>query len=37
MSPDDVVQLIESGQLKARKIGATYRISRSAIEEFLKG
>ncbi|WP_322798282.1 SPFH domain-containing protein [Thermoflexus sp.] len=37
VSPDDVVQLIESGQLKARKIGATYRISRSAIEEFLKG
>ncbi|WP_376791570.1 SPFH domain-containing protein [Thermoflexus sp.] len=37
VSPEDVLQLIESGQLKARKIGTTYRISRSAIEEFLKG
>ena len=37
VSPEDIVQLIESGQLKARKIGTTYRISRAAIEEFMKG
>ena len=32
----DVLSSIESGQLKAKKIGATYRITRAALEDFLK-
>lgn len=35
--PEDVVRLVESGQLKARKIDTAYRISRAALEEFMKG
>ncbi len=32
----DVVDSIAAGDLKAKKIGASYRISRAALEEFLK-
>jgi excisionase family DNA binding protein len=33
----DVLDVINSGELKARKIGSSYRISKSAIDEFLAG
>jgi len=36
VSEADVLTSIASGDLKAKKIGATYRISRTALEEFLK-
>ena len=32
---EDVLSVIQSGELKAKKIGASYRISKSAIDEFL--
>jgi excisionase family DNA binding protein len=32
----DVLQSISAGDLKAKKIGASFRISRAALEEFLK-
>jgi excisionase family DNA binding protein len=32
----DVLQTIADGTLKAKKIGSAYRITRSALEEFLK-
>jgi len=32
---EDVVQLCMSGELKAKKIGSQYRISKAAIEEFM--
>jgi excisionase family DNA binding protein len=31
----DVVSIIESGELAAKKIGASYRIKRSALDEYL--
>jgi excisionase family DNA binding protein len=34
---EDVEAAIESGDLKARKIGNAYRISRANLEEFLNG
>jgi excisionase family DNA binding protein len=37
VSEEDVVAAITAGDLKARKIGAAYRISKEAIETFLKG
>ncbi len=37
VSEEDVVAAIQAGDLKARKIGAAYRISRDALEAFLKG
>ena len=37
VSPEDVVAAIEAGDLKARKIGSAYRISRANMEEFLSG
>jgi excisionase family DNA binding protein len=37
VSEEDVVAAIESGQLKAKKIGKAYRISKEALEEYLKG
>src|SRR5690606_17981149 len=37
VSPEDVVAAIEAGDLKARKIGSAYRISRANLEEFLSG
>lgn len=36
VSEGDILSSIESGELKAKKIGSTYRISRTALEEFLK-
>ncbi|MDA1273781.1 MAG: SPFH domain-containing protein [Verrucomicrobia bacterium] len=35
VSESDVVATIESGDLKGKKIGSTYRISRTALNEFL--
>lgn len=37
VSEEDVLAAIQSGELKAKKIGNAYRISRQALEEFLKG
>jgi excisionase family DNA binding protein len=34
---EDVVQLCTSGELKAKKIGSQYRISKAAIDEFMNG
>jgi len=35
VSEEDVIAAIEAGDLKARKLGKAYRISKKAIEEFL--
>jgi len=32
----DITQMIQAGQLKAKQIGAQYRISKAALDEFLK-
>jgi excisionase family DNA binding protein len=32
----DVMQMIQGGQIKAKQIGAQYRISKSALDDFLK-
>lgn len=37
VSEEDVMAAIEAGDLKARKIGRAYRISRANLEEFLAG
>jgi excisionase family DNA binding protein len=37
VSREDVIAAIEAGELKARKIGNAYRISRANLEEFLAG
>ncbi|GAB4469049.1 MAG: SPFH domain-containing protein [Anaerolineales bacterium] len=37
VSEEDVIAAINAGDLKARKIGSAYRISKEALEEFLKG
>ena len=34
---EDVVAAIEAGDLKARKLGSAYRISKEALQEFLNG
>ena len=36
VSEEDVMATITAGDLKAKKIGSTYRITRAAVEEFLK-
>ena len=36
VSEEDVMAAITSGDLKARKLGSAYRISKSAMDEFLK-
>jgi excisionase family DNA binding protein len=36
VSVEDVVELCNSGQLKAKKIGSQFRISKTAIDEFMK-
>jgi excisionase family DNA binding protein len=36
VSEGDIINSIEAGDLKAKKIGSTYRISRANLEEFLK-
>lgn len=35
VSEGDVLETIESGNLKAKRIGSTYRIKRSAVDEYL--
>lgn len=37
VSAEDVVAAIEAGDLKARKLGSAYRISKESLDEFLKG
>lgn len=37
VSEEDVVAAIEAGDLKARKLGNAFRISKSSLEEFLDG
>jgi excisionase family DNA binding protein len=37
VSEEDVIAAIEAGDLKARKLGNAYRISKESIDEFLKG
>jgi len=37
VSEEDVIAAINAGDLKARKIGSAYRISKSALDEFLSG
>ncbi len=37
VSEEDVIAAINAGELKARKIGSAYRISKEAIQDFLKG
>ena len=37
VAAEDVVAAIEAGDLKARKIGSAYRISKDALNEFLQG
>ena len=37
VSEADIIQMIESGELKAKKIGSQYRISKGVIDEFLAG
>lgn len=37
VSEEDVVAAIEAGDLRARKLGNAYRISKAALEEFLAG
>ncbi|MCD6401527.1 MAG: SPFH domain-containing protein [Anaerolineales bacterium] len=37
VSEEDVVAAIESGDIKARKLGKAYRISKKALEDFLSG
>jgi excisionase family DNA binding protein len=37
VSEEDVVAAIEAGDLRARKLGKAYRISKNALEEFLNG
>jgi len=37
VSEEDVIAAISAGELKAKKIGSAYRISKEALEAFLKG
>jgi excisionase family DNA binding protein len=37
VSEEDVVAAIEAGDLKARKLGNAYRISKGSLEDFLSG
>lgn len=37
VSEEDIVAAIESGELKAKKIGKAYRISKESLNEFLRG
>jgi excisionase family DNA binding protein len=37
VSEEDVVSAIEAGDLRARKLGSAYRISKKALDEFLGG
>jgi excisionase family DNA binding protein len=35
VSEEDVIAAINAGDLKARKLGSAFRISKSALEDFL--
>ncbi|MHC1773346.1 MAG: SPFH domain-containing protein [Flexilinea sp.] len=37
VSEEDILAAIQAGDLKARKIGSAYRISKESIDDFLKG
>lgn len=37
VAEEDVIAAIQAGDLKAKKIGSAYRISKDALDEFLKG
>jgi excisionase family DNA binding protein len=37
VSEEDVIAAINAGDLKAKKIGNAYRISKDALDQFLKG
>jgi excisionase family DNA binding protein len=37
VSEEDILAAIKDGSLKAKKLGNAYRISKSSLEEFLKG
>lgn len=37
VSAEDVIAAIEAGDLKARKLGSAYRISKDSLNDFLKG
>jgi excisionase family DNA binding protein len=37
VSEEDVLAAIKDGSLKAKKLGNAYRISKEAVEAFLKG
>ena len=37
VSEEDVVAAIEAGDLKAKKLGNAFRISKGSLEEFLNG
>ena len=37
VSEEDVIAAITAGDLKAKKLGSAYRISKSSLEEFLRG
>lgn len=37
VSAEDVVAAIEAGDLKARKLGSAYRISKDSLNDFLNG
>jgi excisionase family DNA binding protein len=37
VSPADVLQELEAGNLKGRKIGSQWRVPQAALDEFLKG
>jgi excisionase family DNA binding protein len=37
VNESDILAAIEAGDLKARKIGTAYRISKANLEEFLGG
>ena len=37
VAEEDIVAAIEAGELKARKIGSAYRISKSSLDDFLTG
>ena len=36
VSEADVMQSLESGELKGKKIGTSYRVTRAALNEFLQ-
>jgi len=37
VTPDDIIAAIDAGELKAKKIGAGYRISKANLETYLAG